>query len=1241
MLTRSKVAFVYVFIAEILNCATEDSGVLHSSHPSWSEHPWELHPFLEEQYYNSVQLLRRHYQNEENGAKRTQRSLYGETLEIFVESITPYHLSKNTRVPVSILNVNGERQILLEDNIFRVHEHENGNLFVEPEYILNILDPVLLTEARKAPKSFSIKIIFSKYNRNAEIRGTAEYNNDTVILMGYRNYSQVYILPHTAKGKWDKSKLKQTFSSESNKPKAAKFVQHNNQLYLYTCRIYLWTGTHFDELFILDTENANDLAVIKKHAHFILIVSQNPHDGNVGSQLYKFIPQYGVFKIHAIHSHDSGKLLTYEDFDFGEMYSIFINKQAKSNIFRLVDGEELIASLATFDFQKVVAQKVAIVEGKSIIFLGTDNQIMIYIPDGESLRKIYNMNFHGVTKILGIEYIKIKNTGSNILLVLTKSESSIDVQIVKFGLIRDNIVSETESDSPFQCLYDIEAILDERQVVLDDIASKVEKIMTRNGALVDGVLKVTQDVKLINSKVDSIKITSDEELLVDTRTLIDTAGKVNDAITKLEEGVSHVILKEGPVEIKGTLEIKGDLTMENLSAVKLNVGTVNGKPFVGDAFLFNNETQHLRGESFVGKTINVKKLTSPLFNSFLSTASVFQSLAAENIVLVNRKAINDIELDSIVLKGYEGTIMGTKTFDRLTTYEADTERLGKELLTPWIQRSLNNEIPVKNLVVDNNLTVSHLFAKRINGINVTELMDSIYQRGIHGGIEGDITFLSNLNVTSLHTDLMENSKVEEFMTKTTEQTVTSTIKIDRLLSKTINAKSINTLKLNDDVAIIGRKNVVKSPTTVFDLDVAKDLRLNCGSQNQSFCNIIPTKPEDLLQMYNGPVTIVGTLTVPELRFTKHARMKIDEIPFHTEIESLFWMTDKSQVITSDVTFSKGISVPQISAEVVNDQPIEKIYSTVNDRRNVSLLLKHVQVNNDVIVPENTQCSLIKEIDRTAVKKIGTYHITGKKTFTDTVTVDNLNTEYMNNLNMNEIVLKNNENTKFHGNMNFKTLRIHGDMVVNTNFDSYSINGFNLPSIYERAAKINEPAVLENVQFLNKINVENLQVRQGVLANIGNILQDTFKNIHVYVEGDVHVRNANNVRLVNDVYFNDYMNKVVLKDQECEIRGSKYFKGDLVVEEDFYADVVNGSPFGKLFAEALTVSGYQEISGKHTIQNFIAPSIEIDSINGIRADEMIDVTAEDDLYIDGDVRFEHLSVTGDLFGELERSLCEEA
>lgn len=78
-----------------------------------------------------------------------------------------------------------------------------------------------------------------------------------------------------------------------------------------------------------------------------------------------------------------------------------------------------------------------------------------------------------------------------------------------------------------------------------------------------------------------------------------------------------------------------------------------------------------------------------------------------------------------------------------------------------------------------------------------------------------------------------------------------------------------------------------------------------------------------------------------------------------------------QVIKSDVTFAKGISVPQISVQVVNDHPVERIYSTVNDKRNVSLLLKHVHVNNDVIVPENTHCSLIKEIDRMAVKKTGT------------------------------------------------------------------------------------------------------------------------------------------------------------------------------------------------------------------------------------------------------------------------------
>lgn len=52
------------------------------------------------------------------------------------------HLSKITSSIVSTLNVNGEWQILFEDNISRVHEHENGKLFIEPAYILKIIDNV-------------------------------------------------------------------------------------------------------------------------------------------------------------------------------------------------------------------------------------------------------------------------------------------------------------------------------------------------------------------------------------------------------------------------------------------------------------------------------------------------------------------------------------------------------------------------------------------------------------------------------------------------------------------------------------------------------------------------------------------------------------------------------------------------------------------------------------------------------------------------------------------------------------------------------------------------------------------------------------------------------------------------------------------------------------------------------------------------------------------------------------------
>lgn len=56
-----------------------------------------------------------------------------------------------------------------------------------------------------------------------------------------------------------------------------------------------------------------------------------------------------------------------------------------------------------------------------------------------------------------------------------------------------------------------------------------------------------------------------------------------------------------------------------------------------------------------------------------------------------------------------------------------------------------------------------------------------------------------------------------------------------------------------------------------------------------------TKKEDLLQIYNGPVTIKGDLLVSDLRFAKDAKTMVDGEDFHTEIESLYWLKEKSQV----------------------------------------------------------------------------------------------------------------------------------------------------------------------------------------------------------------------------------------------------------------------------------------------------------------------------------------------------------
>lgn len=113
------------------------------------------------------------------------------------------------------------------------------------------------------------------------------------------------------------------------------------------------------------------------------------------------------------------------------------------------------------------------------------------------------------------------------------------------------------------------------------------------------------------------------------------------------------------------------------------------------------------------------------------------------------------------------------------------------------------------------------------------------------------------------------------------------------------------------------------------------------------------------------------------------------------------------------------------------------------------------------------------------------------------------------------------------------------------------------------------------------------MHSGYISNMADIVQNTFKDIHVYVNGDAHVRDVYGVQQMNDIDFDNYMEKVVLKNQDREIFGSKYFKGDVIVEEDFYSPIVNSAPFERLFTHAMTIDGDQEILGKHTVKNMIA------------------------------------------------------
>jgi hypothetical protein len=64
------------------------------------------------------------------------------------------------------------------------------------------------------------------------------------------------------------------------------------------------------------------------------------------------------------------------------------------------------------------------------------------------------------------------------------------------------------------------------------------------------VLRVTQDVKLVNSKIGTIDIDPEEKLSVNTADLQQAASMVDETIARLEEGVSQVIIKNESIEVR-------------------------------------------------------------------------------------------------------------------------------------------------------------------------------------------------------------------------------------------------------------------------------------------------------------------------------------------------------------------------------------------------------------------------------------------------------------------------------------------------------------------------------------------------------------------------------------------------------------------------------------------------------------------------------------------------------------------
>lgn len=324
---------------------------------------------------------------------------------------------------------------------------------------------------------------------------------------------------------------------------------------------------------------------------------------------------------------------------------------------------------------------------------------------------------------------------------------------------------------------------------------------------------------------------------------------------------------------------------------------------------------------------------------------------------------------------------------------------------------------------------------------------------------------------------------------------------------------------------------------------------------------------------------------------------------------------------------------------MNNVPI-KNFVIVNapPKAPVNLVFQRVNVRGSVY-PDPEFETLLTKINKESVRRGSSSVISGTKTFTGLLSVNDFTGEFDDYPTTETFVLNNNAKDKFYLDCTkqFESVTVNGNVEFGgSNLILSHFNGFNLMAFFQNAVKINQPTRLDRLAFTN-VKATNLTLNQinnhsfvDIVSGLENSVGHKGNLNVVHINGNVNIENLL-VNTVNEINFDNYLGLLVTSHSGGQIGGVKRFLSGLSVV-NLFVRRINSVDIGYWLENALRRDKEQVIGEQWTLSTVTINEMTANMINGLKTKELIDLSV-DAIEIRSDMRIKSLDVHRNLNGEM--------